>query len=1136
MLKDVFDITRDKVFVLDENGTIIKRVDDDVNDLIDDVVEGIDDVPVEDTEDSVEDDPAMIMTMGLPAPVALEDRFEDANNQESEDYQVLEDIQEPYDNQESAGHTDADTDVCQDEPPQIAAVEPSFDLSLPSVCTSPSDDIMRVRSLCNFSSSVELQSSSAYLQQDGCGQYSMEDSVDDHDDEVKSDVLEEVKEDKDVEALPSSQSLTNDTLSSLPLPPSLPLSTSQLDAGMEAETVSALHNARIDSAPKSPIYVPKDSLSACSSMTPKQRNNYRALQLNPTSSSDYDTSDSASQWDGEDPCNEIVVIPDIPLDEMMDEKKSEDPDIIMLLDDPMTRQLPVVVTSLVEAHPEDEMRLVGVNLTNMSLCGVPLTSSFDQMIPKATLPNLPSNLCQEQTFDIGSMCQYDLEKPPHAYVEDILTCPHNDNSPHKSKPQPNVILLGAEPTKHADDEAVPATEPERVVESTAVNWPIISPILLAAKEEYDNKAVCRETEEALDSIPSSEQSVFQEALNLVNKFVHDDSHSDADSWTSAMLSGVNSLLSVSADLSPAKSLLESIIPSTAVQPQQRITNLDPSTAIRLRESQPQLYAVDDDDEEEDISDDLFLTDKYPFEPPCPADFVKLSPPSLSHSSSQSVGSGEYKQRRHSSTNSISSFRKEDPLSQSSRIISTRTPRRYSEKIDTNASTGNRESGVRGLDPVGNRLTPIHKPKNRDPSCSSSSHSRSKYEVQDISSIDRITFSDDSQSTTNIGPKQRARDEASFTEPPPNAIVFEVRTKQRDRLAQQKKPTFSQKSQGSVSSSTFDSSKKHIQEACNTITKPIQHILPPASDRSFSSSSCEPRIRPRKQTVAEPQAAKPQLTLIQHAETDKKTTPIRTEGDILNTTSVITERLSTQSSSSGSSHNIHRALDNSDGSSNEFSRMSSQSKVSEKHSSMMSKVKLRSDATRQTRIMMGVPQGDIMLSLLNENPDTTWAIRVQEATLRCRSMRQKLDPDWAADQESRAKRVRKAPSSNTNTAAMRQRALEHLYFCELDEALVVYEKIILHLYDRIEEVMKGAGSTSTESITEQIKGFKPLIGTALHDLGVVHLVRGEHDKALNYFQRAATNRASCLGMRHLDHIVSIHTLAYINICLYSLIYA
>ncbi len=50
-------------------------------------------------------------------------------------------------------------------------------------------------------------------------------------------------------------------------------------------------------------------------------------------------------------------------------------------------------------------------------------------------------------------------------------------------------------------------------------------------------------------------------------------------------------------------------------------------------------------------------------------------------------------------------------------------------------------------------------------------------------------------------------------------------------------------------------------------------------------------------------------------------------------------------------------------------------------------------------------------------------------------------------------------------------------------------------------------------------FRPFIGTALHNLGIINLLHGDFGAALSFFHRAAENRKACLNEGHVDYIVS-----------------
>jgi hypothetical protein len=60
------------------------------------------------------------------------------------------------------------------------------------------------------------------------------------------------------------------------------------------------------------------------------------------------------------------------------------------------------------------------------------------------------------------------------------------------------------------------------------------------------------------------------------------------------------------------------------------------------------------------------------------------------------------------------------------------------------------------------------------------------------------------------------------------------------------------------------------------------------------------------------------------------------------------------------------------------------------------------------------------------------------------------------------------------------------------------------------------------MTGKVSDFKPYIGAALHNIGMVHLLKGHYEAAFTHFERAALNRSTRLGNGHVDYVVSAST--------------
>ena len=191
---------------------------------------------------------------------------------------------------------------------------------------------------------------------------------------------------------------------------------------------------------------------------------------------------------------------------------------------------------------------------------------------------------------------------------------------------------------------------------------------------------------------------------------------------------------------------------------------------------------------------------------------------------------------------------------------------------------------------------------------------------------------------------------------------------------------------------------------------------------------------------------------------------------------------------------------------------------------------------------GIAQGDITLSLLSENTgatqtkvSATWANRVQGAIWRSRKMRRDMAPTTENHHRSQnpsspprgrsslpvdVDQARVAGSFRT-VQSTEEAALLHLKHDELDEAIELFEDIIFAYYSYFERSLDMREKNPNADIGGiGSVDFKLYIGVALHNLGVLNLLKGEYGEALSFFTRAAENRRTHLGDEHPDHIVSI----------------
>mmetsp|Transcript_27615 Transcript_27615/g.59467 ORF Transcript_27615/g.59467 Transcript_27615/m.59467 type:complete len:500 (-) Transcript_27615:106-1605(-) len=180
---------------------------------------------------------------------------------------------------------------------------------------------------------------------------------------------------------------------------------------------------------------------------------------------------------------------------------------------------------------------------------------------------------------------------------------------------------------------------------------------------------------------------------------------------------------------------------------------------------------------------------------------------------------------------------------------------------------------------------------------------------------------------------------------------------------------------------------------------------------------------------------------------------------------------------------------------------------------------------------GVATGDIFLSLLSDNTGrtetsaaATWANRVHVAIWRARRMRRSMSrvpPD--AHQPI-------VMGGSQTVASVQRAALLHLKRDEINDSINLIEGITFAYYSYFERSLNlQEKNLSLDSGGDTVE-FKPYIGTALHNLGVLNLLNASYDEALSYFIRAVENRKGYLGEDHPHYISSLVRVA---ICRYAL---
>jgi hypothetical protein len=181
--------------------------------------------------------------------------------------------------------------------------------------------------------------------------------------------------------------------------------------------------------------------------------------------------------------------------------------------------------------------------------------------------------------------------------------------------------------------------------------------------------------------------------------------------------------------------------------------------------------------------------------------------------------------------------------------------------------------------------------------------------------------------------------------------------------------------------------------------------------------------------------------------------------------------------------------------------------------------------------IGIPKGDVMLSLLNKG--SNWSSNVQEAVWRCRTMRQNCDTRWLKEKVDREPGL---PSKGRTSilvdvdegrvsggmeslVATQNAAIEHLKYDDFDDALLLYEDIMQSYDTFFNQEFEQSVNKSPKQRQQDVKNYKLFIGMALHNIGIIKLLQGEYQKAFTFFERATLNRTTSPGTGHPDHIVS-----------------
>jgi tetratricopeptide (TPR) repeat protein len=110
------------------------------------------------------------------------------------------------------------------------------------------------------------------------------------------------------------------------------------------------------------------------------------------------------------------------------------------------------------------------------------------------------------------------------------------------------------------------------------------------------------------------------------------------------------------------------------------------------------------------------------------------------------------------------------------------------------------------------------------------------------------------------------------------------------------------------------------------------------------------------------------------------------------------------------------------------------------------------------------------------------------------------------------------------------AIEHLRRDEIDAAIELYDEIAsTYAESFIETENKKQKLSRKKSEKDRQSWYKVYIGAVLHNIGILHLLKFDFDKALYHFIRAAANRKSHFGAGNVDHLASLSKIA---VCFYA----
>lgn len=94
----------------------------------------------------------------------------------------------------------------------------------------------------------------------------------------------------------------------------------------------------------------------------------------------------------------------------------------------------------------------------------------------------------------------------------------------------------------------------------------------------------------------------------------------------------------------------------------------------------------------------------------------------------------------------------------------------------------------------------------------------------------------------------------------------------------------------------------------------------------------------------------------------------------------------------------------------------------------------------------------------------------------------------------------------------------LQYDDFEDALSLYESIAGSYFRYFDGLIRKSVNLPQAVLMERLAYFKAFIGACTHNIGVIHLLRGEYAEAYSCFDRATSKRAECHGVGTTDHLV------------------